>query len=85
MLRVTVEIVPHGDESRAEVLQCLEIAQVAQYDDNPGGLREYAIRDTASEEYPEWGVRLMHLRGDGASMLAAKALKRLRLVGHQSL
>jgi hypothetical protein len=79
MLRVTVEIVPHGDESRAEVLQCLEIAQVAQYDDDPGGLREYAIRDVASDDYPDWTVRLMHLRFDGASMLAAKALKRFRL------
>lgn len=75
MIRVTVELVPFGDDSRAKVL-----SQVVIYND---GAR------SAIEGADEWGERvyfvecghervsLRHRRGDGADVLVSKAFAAL--------
>lgn len=64
-LRVTVEVVPGGDEARAEVLHTLTITQVEKLD---GDLRRYrcAIDLRAASVY--------HHRSEGALVLVEKAL-----------
>ena len=53
MLRVTVEIVPHGDESRAEVIDTVIVTQTVRFDDDPNGSRHHAdTRRTTRQETP---------------------------------
>jgi len=73
MMRVTVEIVPLGDEGRCETVQVLTIAQVERFDHDPGGDRGYAVwKGVDTDATPDAWVR--HWRRDGATVLAAKAL-----------
>ena len=74
MLRVTIEMLPGGDEARATTLEVIEIAQVRRYDDDPNGGRGYLWRDEASQ--PAFhDVLVTHQRGDGAAVLVAKVLE----------
>lgn len=75
-MRVTVEIVPHGDEKRAELVQTVCIGQRERFDDDPGGLRGYAIWHTA-DYMRDPDATVMHWRSEGAAALATKALATL--------
>ena len=74
-LRITIEIIPNGDEHRAEILERITVTQVRKFDDNIGGRRLYAIRDDL-HGYDIGSVT--HERKQGAVTLARAALKRLR-------
>ena len=67
-LRVTIEVIPGGDETRAQTLHVVEITQVAKLDDHPDGRRRYRV------DMDEVYGTVDHARGDGALVLAAKAL-----------
>lgn len=74
MMRVTVEVVPLGDEVRCTTVETLTIVQVERYDKDPGGDRGYAVwKGTDTNATPDAWVR--HWRRDGAAVLAAKALE----------
>lgn len=72
-LRVTIEVVPHGDESRAEVLHRATITQVRALDDYPDGLRLYRV--DADGDTVVTG--LAHYRVNGAVALVREALHHL--------
>ena len=71
MLRVTIELVPHGDETRSEVLDTIVIAQVHRIDDDPEGLRGYLWRHNGRQG------TVVHRRSDGAVKLVSAVLARL--------
>lgn len=77
MLRITIELVPHGDESRTEVLETVLIVQVEAHDDLPGGERTYAIwRDARTVDdlrADRVTSTVRHQRVNGALMLAGLA------------
>lgn len=68
-LRVTLEIVPGGDESRTEKIGHLYITQVGHLG---GDLREYLVADCLREQ--QWHVR--HHRSEGAWVLVHQAIER---------
>ena len=70
MLRVTVEIVPHGEESRSEVIDTVIVAQTVRFDDDPNGRRGYAVWDNTDPSAPPV-AEVEHWRGDGARRLVA--------------
>lgn len=72
MLRVTVEIVPHGEESRSEVIDTVIVAQTVRFDDDPDGRRGYVVWDSVDRNVPPV-AEVEHWRGDGARRLVAKA------------
>lgn len=73
MMRITVEIVPHGDESKAEVVGSVVVAQTSQLDDDPEGWRRYSVRQVGVA----LGSVVQHRRSDGAVALAGAALAAL--------
>jgi hypothetical protein len=71
-LRVTVEVIPNGDEARAEVLDVVTITNEgptsqAQAKD-PGGHRTYRVVGSGGTLF------VAHRRSDGALMLAGRAV-----------
>lgn len=81
MMRITVDIVPHGDEDRKETVETVTIAQVARHDSDPGGVRDYALWNGPDPEGKPFAV-IRHTRADGAAVLAGKAFA--ALVTHRS-
>lgn len=81
MLRVTVEIVRHGDEGQVEVVGTVLIAQVEKHDKDPDGWRGYAAwaeartRDDIQGRGPD--AELDHKRDAGAMALAGSTLAAL--------
>lgn len=73
MLRVTVEVVPHGAESRAEVIDTAIVAQTVRFDDDPDGRRGYVVWDSEDDLSAPPVAEVEHWRGDGARRLVAKA------------
>jgi hypothetical protein len=72
VIRVTVELVPHGDESRATVLDRVVIAQTVAFDSDPEGRRGYVVWD--SDDLNASPVaEVEHWRGNGARTLIATA------------
>jgi hypothetical protein len=81
MLRVTIEIVPHGIESAARVLDRIEIAQIQNLEpDNSGGLRRYMYK-RSGVKWDDVSLidvgEVTHHRKEGAAALAAKVLEKL--------
>lgn len=76
MMRVTVEIVPHGDESRAHVIEQVEIANVAAHDNDPDGVRTYLWKPR-DRRWTQGNARVVHRRGDGAARLVATVFEAL--------
>lgn len=74
-LEVSIDVVPHGDESRRERLHTLRVTQVAQLDDHPQGWRRYAV----SIDDVDQGVTVEHKRADGAYRLVQNVMARLGL------
>lgn len=70
MLRVTVEVVPHGDESRAEVIDTVIVAQTVRFDGDPNGRRGYVVWDSDDRNAPPV-AEVEHWRGDGERRLVA--------------
>ena len=80
MLRVTVEVVPHGDESRAEVIDTVIVAQTVRFDDDPNGRRGYVVWDSVDRNVPPV-AEVDHWRDDGARRLIADVFD---LIAHQA-
>lgn len=78
-LRVTIEVVPNGDESRAEVIDQWVIHQVKKFDSDPEGWRVYQT----DYLHPEGGTernyvgRIAHRRRDGARQLVATMMSKV--------
>lgn len=77
MIRVTIELVPQGDESRAEVLERVEIWQTTKLDNARGGLRRYAGKRADVPPFVEEPQVVHHRRDQGAARLVARVLERL--------
>ncbi len=72
MLRITVEVVPHGNEARAEIVRSVIVG-------NEGPTSPGAGHDPGGQRYYRWKSkgctgRLKHHRKDGATALAAAVL-----------
>lgn len=83
MLRVTIEVVPFGNESKREVLHTVEIANTLQVPESKRHLtheewRIYRIAEWAGESLVTNRTRqVRHDRIDGALVLVEKALRAL--------
>jgi hypothetical protein len=72
-LRVTVELIPGGDTSRAEKIGQLYIVNTGDHLDGPqGDERRYEIADVLRDK-GQWDVT--HHRSDGAWALIRKAIE----------
>lgn len=72
MLRVTIEIVPHGDKSRAEVLHTINVSdeETNHYND-----AEYSVARFDGADVPVWGAWINRFdRSQGALVLAHEAI-----------
>lgn len=85
MLRVTIELVPQGNEEQARRLRTIEI--VNEHYDAPNDTCEYTVRMYTNEsDGKKKGMRYMghnaflHRRSDGAEVCVARALKVLGVV-----
>lgn len=75
MLRITVELVPHGDETRARTLATMNIANVGgeEYSDYVIAAQEQfdsQQRNACLKQYPRWGASLWDMVGRAASLVA---------------
>lgn len=83
MMRVTIEIVPHGEEDAKFTLHTIEIAQVEKLDTDPYGLRGYAAwltngpTECRTFTAREPDAKVIHRRSDGALWLTRLLLRRL--------
>lgn len=74
-LRVTIEAVPGGDESRAEVISQFTVTQTDKMDNEPGGWRRYTVSDDLRRSVVFEGHE--HRRANGAVVLVSAVLSRL--------
>lgn len=70
-LRVTIDLIPHGDERQRQTLEQITITQEMAYDTDPDGYRGYQIVFDDGDRMQF----VTHRRGDGAARLAELALQ----------
>ncbi len=75
MLRVTIEIIPHGDESQKHQLATFEICNIGRpsrssHEDE----RSYAVRETHWDRYGDLRGVVVHRRSSGFMVLVIRAL-----------
>lgn len=77
-LRVIVQIVPFGDESKAYTIETLNISNVTLLEGlSDTGKDKYVIEHNEYKTYNNYTPRVYHDRSDGALRLVELALKRL--------
>ena len=72
-LRITIEIVPYGDEAHKRVIHQFEVSNMGSK--TPGGQTRYAGKWLNTEPWNPEGFKLLHRRELGALRLARKALQ----------
>lgn len=72
-LRVTLSIVPFGEEDKERVIEVINISNLGQLQ---GNNCIYVVEKNSYKEYEEGTPRVLHDRDDGAIWLAAKALEK---------
>ena len=73
-LRVTIEIVPFGEESQKRTIETINISNWEQIGFD---LYNYRIEDNRYKEFREDDEWVEHSRKDGALILVSKALAKL--------
>lgn len=76
MLRITVELVPYGDESQKSTLSQFEVVNNKHLHDT---IYQYIVRE--SKEYPDPIVAFVHDRSDGLNDCLRLAFGRLCIAG----
>jgi hypothetical protein len=73
-LRVTVEIIPFGDEDKARTIDTLNINNITWREGcSPNGEDQYIVERNSYKNYNENTPRIFHHRKDGALALIKKA------------
>lgn len=73
-LRVTLEIIPFGDEAGKREIEEINISNIGGIG---FGLCEYVIERNSYKSYTDETPRVEHSRQDGALVLVRKALERI--------
>lgn len=77
-LRVTVEIIPFGEENKARTIEILNISNVTfDEGEGPNKSSKYVIEHNDYKNYTDDTPRVFHERTDGALTLIRKALEKL--------
>lgn len=76
-LRVTIEIIPYGDEDRARVIKTLNISNVTFREGSDGDKSVYVIEEDGYKNYDDSTPRVSHKREDGPEKLVMLALQKL--------
>lgn len=76
-LRVTLEIVPFGDESKKRIIETINVSNLGRYQGDDSDLFQYVIEHNNYKNYTDTTPRVSHFRKDGAICLAYKALQHL--------
>lgn len=75
MLRVTIELVPYGDEDEKEIIEQMVIANTGTEYDVYLGKYEYAMTDSKGRHPAVYGDVPKHVRAEGAWSLVRKILE----------
>lgn len=75
MLRVTIELVPFGDEDEKEIIEQMVIANTGTEDHGYFGKYEYAVADSKGRHPIVYGDVPQHVRAHGAWALVQKILE----------
>lgn len=78
-LRVTLEIVPFGNETEKRVIETINISNISFKEKSDDGCDVYVVERNSYKTYDENNIRIHHYRKDGALLLSALALKELSL------
>lgn len=73
-LRVTLEIVPFGDEEKKYVIETINISNIGSHD---GSIYAYSVEHNTYKQRTTDTPRVLHKRSDGAIALAVRALQRV--------
>lgn len=74
-LRMVLEIIPFGDETRARTIETLNISNVSfREGPGPNGEDVYVVEHNSYKNYNDNTPRVFHRREDGAMKLVEKAL-----------
>ena len=76
-LRITLEIVPHGNEYLKYPIEVINISNLGQLGDTNTDWYGYVVEHNQYKEYDDKTPRLGHRRNDGAIILARKALQKI--------
>ena len=76
-LRVTLEIIPFGDEERARTIKTVNISNVTFKEGARDNVHNYVVEVDSYKNYNDETLRISHNRSDGAETLVKKALEAL--------
>lgn len=87
-LRVTLEIIPFGDEDKARVIEVINISNEGLSVNEKlaeEGYYHYIIEHNEYKKYTDQNLRITHKRADGGIRLAGSALMALADFGAKPL